>query len=232
MINSTETHTIFFDFDGTLIDQFKTIRRSYKYATEQLGFSISDDEIAEKSISHSLPIVMEQLVGEENKEKGIQLFREYETQILFEDLELLPGAPWLLQALFENNFKLAVFTNKSTPLTHTLCKHLNIDPWFETIIGANDAELCKPNKAFVEHALETLKACSKTAILIGDSPLDCESAAHVDMPCYIVTTCHGNASLEFSQKPNAFFDDLYHLGESLFGLSKPESPSPQSQALQ
>lgn len=222
MINLAETHTLFFDFDGTLIDHFKAIRRSYKYAIEQLGLSVSDSEIAKKSVSHSLPIAMETFVGKENKEEGIRLFREYALSILLEDLELLPGASWLLQSLYERHFKLAIFTNKTAQLTHTLCKHLNIDPWFETIIGADNAQFYKPNKVFIEHALKTLNACAKTAILIGDSPLDAESAAHVNMPCYIVTSCHEHLEpFSQAQKPTAFFDNLYQLGETLFGLSKP-----------
>lgn len=69
--------------------------------------------------------------------------------------------------------------------------------------------------------LNYLKACPKTAILIGDSHFDLDAAACVHMPSYIVTT--GSQSkidiAKHNNQPIAVFDNLCKLGETLFGFS-------------
>ena len=114
MINNSEQKTILFDLDGTLIDHFQAIYRCFLHAAEQLGLPALDYNAVKASIGGALHLSLEELIGKENAEKAVPIFRDYYEEILLEDLYLMPGATELLAFLHSQNYKICLFTNKPT----------------------------------------------------------------------------------------------------------------------
>ncbi len=94
----------------------------------------------------------------------------------------------LTTALKKNGGQTAVFTNKHGPSARQVCAHLKIDGLLDGIFGAFDTPYLKPEQPFTNYVFAQLKADPKTALLIGDSPYDIQTAKAGGFPCWCVPT--------------------------------------------
>lgn len=225
MITENKTKAILFDLDGTLIDHFQAIYRTFLHVQDKLSLQEYDYTTIKNSVGASLTTTLEDLYGPKCVPEALHLFENYYASIINEDLILLPGVHWFLNNLLNHNYTLALFTNKPTPYSKIICQTLEIDHHFSHIIGTNhsDPKFKKPEKTFTEHALKTVNACPKSTALIGDSTFDIDAAHSVNMPIYSVTTgSHSKEDLlNHTSPPTKIFKDLFDLGHSLFNFTPP-----------
>lgn len=221
MSNNHAIHTVLFDLDGTLIDHFQAIYRCYCYAQDTLGLPRATYEKVRETVGGSVPVTMERLIGVEYAAEGTRLFREYFDQIMFEDLHLMPGVEWLLQALHERGLRLAVFTNKRGDPSRKIMHHLGLDRWLVATIGTLDTPWKKPDPEFTRYAIEKAGGQAESTILIGDSPFDIEAAHAGNIPAYVVATGSHTQEQLLANEPRAdgVYADLWELGKNLFDLN-------------
>lgn len=226
MITEQKTKAILFDLDGTLIDHFQAIYRSFLHVQEKMQLAPHDYETIRNSVGASLVNTLADLYGQDAVKEAIPLFEKYYASIINEDLIILPGVHWFLNNLLEHDYTIALFTNKPTPYSEIICKTLEIDHHFLHIIGSDHSNplLKKPEKSFTEHALRVVDACPKTAALIGDSTFDIDAAHAVGMRIYSVATgTHSREELlNHTNPPTQVFENLFDLGHSLFQFSAPK----------
>lgn len=224
MTSNIHFQTILYDLDGTLIDHFATIYRSFAHAITRLGLEPPSFERVKATVGGSAPVTMGKLIGTDRADEAMVHFDEYFAANIFDGLEALPGATWLLESLHRRGYRQAVFTNKSGPAAREVCTHLGFDRWIEAAIGAGDTPYRKPQPEFSQHILSRLGTAPGTTLMVGDSPFDLEAGAAVGMRCAAVCTgSHTRAQLDdcgFSAI--GIYDDLYELGHQLFGLPLPE----------
>ena len=216
--------TVLFDLDGTLIDQFKPIYRSYLHALEQLGLEPVDYETVKGTVGGSVDVTMERLIGPELAPRAVEIFIPYFDGIMFEDLFALPGANEILEALQSQGARLAVFTNKRGDAARATLDHLGLMPHLSEVFGANDTPWRKPQPEFSQHVLEKMNSSAEESCLVGDSPFDVQSASVVGMPCHLVAT--GTHDLEQLAETEAasVHPDLFALARDCFGLELVSSP--------
>ena len=210
--------TVFFDLDGTLIDQFKPIYRSYLHALEELNLEPVDYETVKQTVGGSVDVTMERLIGPELAPLAVEIFLPYFNEIMFEDLIALPGAKEILEALQAQGKRLAVFTNKRGDAARSTLDHLGLMPYLDEVFGANDTPWRKPQPEFSRHVLEKMATSAEESCLVGDSPFDLQSASVVDMPCHLVAT--GTHDLEQLAQTGAtsVHEDLFALARECFDL--------------
>lgn len=214
---------VLFDLDGTIIDHFRIIHRSYVYACEQMGIPAVSLEKLRASVGGAVPVTFGKLMEARFVEPGVRLFREEFDRIWHEDITILPGTEWLMDELHARGLQLAVFTNKEGDRARRIIAHLGLDKRIDATFGTLDTPWRKPQPEFTEYALAQLGADPAHACMIGDSPYDVEAAAAAGMPCFTVAT--GSHSMEELQNQCAaagIFPDLYALGRSVFGLTPPK----------
>lgn len=214
-------HTVLFDLDGTLIDHFTTIHRAYAHAQKTLGLPIADYDTVRQKVGGSIHLTMKRLIGEDPRyDEAIHIFKEHFAEIMYEDVEILPGALEICASLKDKGHKLAVFTNKYGPHARAICDHLGISPFMELVIGAEDTPYRKPQKQFSEIVLERLGISPAQAIMIGDSPFDVEAARIVDMHAtYVVATgSHSVEQLTEETDADGVFPNMLVLGQKLFNF--------------
>lgn len=213
---------VLFDLDGTLIDHFRIIHRSYSYAANKLGLEVASYDKLKASVGGAVTITFGKLMAQEFVEPAVALFREEFDRIWHEDIVVLPGVEWLLEGLHERGIQLAVFTNKEGDRARRIMAHLQLDQRLDRIFGTLDTPWRKPQREFTEYALAELDADPAHACMIGDSPYDVAAADVANMPCFTVATgSHSMEELRSETNAAGVFPDLIALGVEIFGLTPP-----------
>jgi HAD superfamily hydrolase (TIGR01509 family) len=185
--------TVLFDLDGTLIDHFAAIHRSYGHTLPQLGLPAPTLAQVRAAVGGGLENAMLNFVPQARLAEALNIYRAFWDVHMLEGVKTLPGAVELLRALHTRGTVCAVFTNKHGPSSRAICDHLHLTPYLSAIIGATDTPWLKPQPEFTHHALELLHAEPATSLLVGDSPFDVQAAQAGGLPCWVVTTGTHNA---------------------------------------
>ncbi len=211
----TSFHTVLFDLDGTLIDHFAAIHRSYGHTLPQLGLPAPTLAQVRAAVGGGLENAMRHFVPEARLAEALKIFRAFWDVHMLEDVEPLPGAVELLRSLHTRGVVCAVFTNKHGPSSRAICDHLQLTPYLGAVVGATDTPWLKPQPEFLHHALELLQAGPSTALLVGDSPYDVQAAHAGGLPCWAVTTGTHDASQLRAAGADKIFASLREIGTAL-----------------
>jgi phosphoglycolate phosphatase-like HAD superfamily hydrolase len=207
--------TLLLDLDGTIVDAFTTIHRSYVHVLPQLGLPAPTMEQVRRAVGGGLENAMRHFVPEAQIPEAIKLHVAYTEGILLEDVKLMPGTLELLRAQRDAGVTLAVFTNKRGDHARLICQHLGITPFLQGIFGAKDTPWLKPQPEFAAYTLKQLQARAESTLLIGDSPFDVQAAHNGGFACWCVTTGTHDAEQLRAARAEAVFPDLFGVKAAL-----------------
>jgi phosphoglycolate phosphatase-like HAD superfamily hydrolase len=207
--------TLLLDLDGTIVDAFVTIHRSYVHVLPTLGLPAPTMEQVRRAVGGGLENAMRHFVPEPQIPEAVRRHVEHTESILLEDVKLLPGALELLRAQHAAGVTLAVFTNKRGAQARRVCEHLGLMPYLRGVFGAKDTAWLKPQPEFAAHVLATLGGRADSAMLVGDSPFDVKAAHNGRFACWCVTTgTHDEPQLR-AAGAEAVYPDLFALRAAL-----------------
>src|SRR5688572_18194362 len=207
--------TLLLDLDGTIVDAFTTIHRSYVHTLPQFGLPAPTMEQVRRAVGGGLENAMRHFVPEPLLADAVARHVEHTTSILLEDVTLMPGTLELLRAQQTAGVTLAVFTNKRGDHARQICDHLGLTPFMRGIFGARDTAWLKPQPEFAAHVLAALGASAATTMLVGDSPFDVKAAHNGGFACWCVTTGTHDAAQLRDAAAEAVFPDLFALQAAL-----------------
>jgi len=207
--------TLLLDLDGTLVDAFTTIFRSYQHVLPRLGLPQPSMEQVRRAVGGGLENAMRHFVSEAQVAEAVRMHLEHTDSILLEDVTLMPGGLELVQAQHRAGVQLAVFTNKRGEHSRLVCRHLGVTPYLSGVFGAKDTPWLKPQPEFAAHVLKELGARPESTMLIGDSPFDVEAAHNGGFPCWCVTTGTHDAQQLREAGADQVFPDLLAVQEAL-----------------
>jgi phosphoglycolate phosphatase-like HAD superfamily hydrolase len=207
--------TILLDLDGTIVDAFTTIHRSYVHVLPAFGLPAPTMEQVRRAVGGGLENAMRHFLPEAQIAEGVKRHVAFTESILLEDVTLLPGALELVRAQQAAGATLAVFTNKRGEHARKVCAHLGLTPYLRGIFGATDTKWLKPQPEFAAHVLGQLGAHPATTMLVGDSPFDVQAAHHGGFACWCVTTGTHSAEQLRAAGAEAVFPDLFAVQTAL-----------------
>lgn len=207
--------TLLLDLDGTLVDAFTTIHRSYVHTLPHFGRPAPTMEQVRRAVGGGLENAMRNFLPEPLIAEAVKRHVAFTDTILLEDVTLLPGALDLLRAQHAAGTTLAVFTNKRGDHARAICAHLGVTPFLRGIFGAGDTPWLKPKPEFAAHTLAKLGAQPATTLLVGDSPFDVQAAHNGGFGCWCVTTGTHDAAQLGAARAEAVFPDLPALQAAL-----------------
>lgn len=203
--------TLLLDLDGTLVDAFTTIHRSYMHILPSFGRPAPTMEQVRRAVGGGLENAMRNFLPDELIAEAVKAHVAYTDRILLEDVALLPGASELIAAQRAAGATVAVFTNKRGDHARKICAHLGLTRSLDGIFGAGDTPWLKPQPEFAAHVLTRLKADAATTMLVGDSPFDVQAAHNGGFVCWAVTTGTHDAEQLRAARAEAVFPDLVAL---------------------
>jgi phosphoglycolate phosphatase len=207
--------TILIDLDGTLVDAFTTIHRSYTHILPLLGQPAPTMAQVRRAVGGGLENAMRHFLPDALIPEAVKLHLAHTDKILLEDVTLMPGALELLRAQKAAGVKLAAFTNKRGDHARRVCTHLGVDSFLSGVFGAKDTAWLKPQPEFAAHVLQQIGGAAESTMLIGDSPFDVKAAHNGGFPCWCVTTGTHSADELKAAEADAVFNDLFEVQAAL-----------------
>jgi len=183
--------TYIFDLDGTLLDTLADLAAAVNYALRQHGMPEHTIDDVRRFVGNGVRKLMERAIpdGEKNPdfEATFATFREYYMHHSLDTTRPYPGIIETLEALKAKGCRLAVVSNKMMAATKELCQHFFADT-IEVAIGENEAAGIrkKPAPDTVFEALRQLGEEKNSAVYVGDSDVDYETACNSGLPCISV----------------------------------------------
>jgi phosphoglycolate phosphatase len=168
---------IVFDWDNTLVDTWPVIHQAINGTMQAMQKpSLTLTEVrnsVHKSMRESFPDIF----GNNWQEAG-EIYKKLYRQTHIETIRLLPYALELIKFIHTNNIPQFLVSNKIGATLRLEVSKLNIDHYFFSIIGANDANADKPSREPLDLALlgSDLDTNKHNIWFIGDTIADVECA--------------------------------------------------------
>ncbi|MFC5700665.1 pyrophosphatase PpaX [Cohnella faecalis] len=168
--------TVLFDLDGTIIDTNELIIQSFLHALKGIVPPDFDREHIIPSMGMPLSVQLQLFSGRDDVEELTRLYREYNHGRHDEMVTLFKGVAEVVPQLHQAGIKLGVVTTKMRQTSERALKLFGIYEYMGTIVALDDVEHPKPHPEPVLKAIEALGALPEETIMVGDSPVDIESA--------------------------------------------------------
>jgi len=182
-------HGIFFDLDGTLIDSRRDLAQSVNFAISHLGLpTLPDEEIfgyIGNGMSTLIQLSLESALGDEPSrllDVALTLFKKHYKDHLLDNTTCYSDVFDTLKSLEE--FNKVVITNKIKEFSVMILEGLNLNSYFDIIIGGDEVYEKKPSPEGILKALKMLKLSPENVIIVGDNYTDIESGQNAG-----ISTC-------------------------------------------
>jgi len=204
-----------FDLDGTLIDHFTAIHRSYVHTLTTMGLPAPTPAQVRAAVGGGIENAIAKFVPPGRLDEALGLYRPYWDRTMLDDVVLMPGAAALVRAVAAAGLPAGVITNKVGPSSRLICNRLQLTPYLRVVAGANDTPWLKPEPKFTAYALDQMGVGAEGGVLIGDSPFDIAAAHQGGLTAWCVATgTHTDPELR-AAGADAVFPDLRALQAGL-----------------
>ncbi len=170
---------LLFDLDGTLVDSSGDIAVAANRTLAHFGYDELTYEHIKNCIGWGVVMLLEQIMpgaGEERIEEARRKFLEFYSAHLTVLSTPYPGVVETIDRFHNSGKRMAVVSNKPEALSVRVIDELGLSGRFEFILGGDSVANKKPHPEPIEKALSLLGGSPESSVMVGDSPVDCESA--------------------------------------------------------
>lgn len=207
---------LFFDLDGTIVNTFEGITRSFAYALSTCGIHVTDMNELRPVIGPPLVDAFMSLYGfsEEAAIEAVERYRERYNNTYVDESELYDGIKDTIQSLSSAGYKIVLATAKPQHFADGLLGHYGLADSFHYIAGASLDKSRNSKTKVLQHIIDTLgiKDMSE-AVMIGDREFDLCGAAQFGIDAIGVLYGFGSFE-ELSNSPHIYLakdaKDLYN----------------------
>ena len=168
-----------FDLDGTLIDSGPDLLDSLNFVLQKNNLNTINSNIIGNLVGGGAEAMIRRGYTYLNKKLDekiipglINQFLEYYESNCTKKTKLYPNILDILKSLQEKEIKICICTNKRQYLAKKIIKELQINDFFDVIVGSQKSVQLKPSTEMLEIFLKKLLLKPKDVIFIGDSTND------------------------------------------------------------
>jgi len=198
---------VIFDCDGVMFDSKEANRKYYNHLLEKFGHPPMDEDEEDYVHSHnvgdSVNYIFRKYPEDIDRANQYRLTLDYtpflDYMIIEPDLKEFLG-------MIKPKYYTAISTNRSTTMPAVMKMH-NLDPFFDMVVTALDVQRPKPHAEGLIKILDHFAVSADEAVYIGDSMVDREHTAEVNMRLIsfknpgLPAEYHVNSFLDIPQLP-------------------------------
>ena len=218
-------NTIFFDFDGTLVDTAEGLTKGLAQAFDrELGMKVEDLSSLRRFIGPPFYVSFKEELQLDDAQVAacVAAYREYYSAQGMYECALYPGMKELLDKLAAEHFTLCVASSKPLEFVEAMLTHLQIRPYFTVVEGARADRPNETKADAIRYALEKIGMAERKSevVLIGDTKYDMIGAQEAGIDTIGVTYGYGDRATLESFVPACIVDNTEELGNVLIGQAR------------
>lgn len=202
--------TVLFDLDGTLINTNELIISSFMHVMDHY---YPGEYSREDVLQFMGPPLVEsfQALNPEKTEEMVDFYRAYNVKVHDDLVTPFDGVDETVKALHDRGIKMAIVSTKRHDMVVRGLKLMNLDQYFDVVIGLDDVEHAKPHPEPLYKALKALGSTADQAIMVGDNHHDIEGGQNAGTrTAGVAWTSKGKAHLE-TYKPDFMLEEMSDL---------------------
>ncbi len=207
---------LLWDLDGTIVNTFEGITKSFAKALESYGIYVKDMNELSCVIGPPLYDAFVQFFGFSDKDAndGVAKYRERYNKTYIEESELYDGIKETIQALSSLGFKHILATAKPQHFAEGLLSHYGLIDEFTFVAGASLDKSRNSKTKVLDYILKTLNLEDVSElVMIGDREFDLKGANQFGIDAIGVLWGFGSYD-ELNQSPHIYLakdaKDLYN----------------------
>ncbi|HOJ22346.1 MAG TPA: HAD-IA family hydrolase [Armatimonadota bacterium] len=188
---SSLPHAVFFDMDGLLVDSEPVHAAAYVDAFERAGLALHPDEYR-AHVTLGGGSIRDLYAAKGGTPEGWPALFERKCELFAkhvrEEMELLPGASELLQALADRGTPCLLATGSGRVNATVILERFGLRPYFAAILSGEDVSRAKPDPEIFLKAAALIGASPAHCVSLEDSPKGVRAATGAGVPCIAVPT--------------------------------------------
>ena len=172
-------HTLLFDLDGTLTDNYAGIAASIRHALECVGAARPADAALRGCVGPPLRETFARLLGSTHApliERAVVHYRERFADVGWKENVAYAGVGDALSALAAIGAQMYVCTAKPETFARRIVEHFGFAPHFQAVYGADFAGRFDDKSTLMAHLIATEAVDRAVAAMIGDRHHDIRAA--------------------------------------------------------
>ena len=189
---------IIFDLDGTLIDAYAAITKSFNFAMERFGYPHQSQFVIRRAVGWGDTHLLKFFVQAKDVAKVLKIYRRDHKKSLVKYSKVFPGVIRLLAGLKAQGYKLAVASNRPTWFSLILIRHLGLKRYFDYVLCADKLKAGKPHPEILRQIMAEFSLKPANTLYVGDMVIDAQAGRRAKVKTVIVTT--GSSSIREIQR--------------------------------
>jgi len=205
---------IVWDFDGVVVDTSRDIANAGNFALRTLGLPEQPVDVLASYIGGGAEPLVRRMLGERADElfdRALPLLLNRYKEFPFQDTTLYQGMREVLEHCARAGKRMGIATNKIQPITLKILKGLDIEGYFQALIGPEDVQHRKPHPEAVNRVLEALEIPAVRAVMIGDTAADIGAGKAAGTYTVGVTYGYGKPDEVAGAEPDLLIDSAADL---------------------
>ncbi len=172
--------TVIFDMDGTIADTLQDLAEAVNHGLKELGFPEHPVEAYKTMVGNGAQKLCFRALPEDKKESAdtlYSLFKAYYDRHYLDKTSIYKGIDKVIRNLIDDDFTVAVATNKPQDVARELFAHLMPELAGEVkVLGGCDERAKKPDPAIIYEILGGAPDKECRIFMVGDSNVDIRTA--------------------------------------------------------
>lgn len=210
-----DIQAVAFDLDGTLVDSVPGLAIAIDRMLADLQLpTVSKDQV-KNWVGNGIDVMLERTFKAIDITPTAELFshakncfNQHYDKVIDAETKLFPHVKETLKTLHNNQYPLALVTNKPAQFLPALLSTLGIKDYFSLVLGGGDVIKLKPHPAPLYQVMATFGLFNDQLLFVGDSKNDITAAKNANCPTVALSYGYNYGVSIATSDPDFLFDDF------------------------
>lgn len=192
---------IIFDLDGTLVDAYPAIIRSFNYTMQRLNYPHQSTLTIRRAVGWGDENLLKPFIKIEDLKHALSIYRRHHKTALLKGTRLYPDVYKVLTYLKNKDYKLAIASNRPTRFSWILIRHLRLEKYFDYVLCADRLEHIKPHPEILNKIMRRFTVKPHQTVYVGDMTIDIQAGRRAKIKTIVVNTGSSARQEIIDEKP-------------------------------